>query len=80
MHTRRLKPADAKTFPALRLAALQEAPAAFGSSYDEEKDFQSSTIEQRLAEKSDSGPFGFRIPLASLIQPIARTGKTVHPS
>ncbi len=58
MHIRRLTPTDAAAFQALRLAALKDTPEAFGSSYDEEKDFPASTIEARLAVKPDRGPFG----------------------
>jgi ribosomal protein S18 acetylase RimI-like enzyme len=58
MHIRRLIPSDASAFQAFRLAALQEAPSAFGSSYEEEKNFTASIIEGRLAIKPDRGPFG----------------------
>jgi len=58
MHIRRLTPADASAFQALRLVALKEEPSAFGSSYEEEKDFAASTIEDRLAVKPDRGSFG----------------------
>ena len=58
MHIRRLTPADATAFQAFRLDALKDAPSAFGSSYEEEKDFPASIIEGRLAEKTDRGPFG----------------------
>jgi ribosomal protein S18 acetylase RimI-like enzyme len=58
MHIRRLTPADASAFQALRLVALKEEPSAFGSSYEEEKDFPASKIEDRLAVKPDRGPFG----------------------
>jgi RimJ/RimL family protein N-acetyltransferase len=58
MHIRRLTPADASAFQALRLAALQEAPSAFGSSYEEERDLSASTIEERLTARPDRGPFG----------------------
>jgi ribosomal protein S18 acetylase RimI-like enzyme len=58
MHIRRLTPADAEIFQAFRLAALQDAPMAFGSSFQEEKDFPASVIEGRLALRSDRGPFG----------------------
>jgi RimJ/RimL family protein N-acetyltransferase len=58
MRIRRLTPADANAFQALRLAALKDTPSAFGSSYEEEKDFPTATIQGRLAEKSDRGPFG----------------------
>jgi ribosomal protein S18 acetylase RimI-like enzyme len=58
MHIRRLTPTDANLFQTLRLNALQEVPFAFGSSYDEEKDFSIATIEGRLAVKPDRGVFG----------------------
>ena len=58
MHIRRLTPADAAVFQAFRLAALRDAPTAFGSSFQEEKDFPASVIEGRLALKADRGPFG----------------------
>lgn len=58
MHIRRLTPEDAAIFQAFRLAALQDAPSAFGSSYEEEKDFPASVIEGRLAPKPDHGPLG----------------------
>ena len=58
MQIRRLTPADASAFQELRLAGLREEPSAFGSSYEEEKDFSASIIEARLAARSDQGPFG----------------------
>jgi RimJ/RimL family protein N-acetyltransferase len=58
MNIRRLTPEDAPAFQALRLFALQEAPSAFGSSYEEESAISPSTIEGRLAVKLDRGPFG----------------------
>jgi ribosomal protein S18 acetylase RimI-like enzyme len=58
MNIRRLTSADAAAFQALRLAGLREAPAAFGSSYEEEKDWPLSTIEDRLAASPDRGVFG----------------------
>jgi RimJ/RimL family protein N-acetyltransferase len=58
MQIRRLTPADASAFQELRLAGLREEPSAFGSSYEEEKDFSASIIEGRLAVRSDQGPFG----------------------
>lgn len=58
MHIRRLTPADAPAFQALRLFALEDAPSAFGSSYEEESRFSTSTIEGRLAVRPDRGPFG----------------------
>lgn len=58
MHIRRLTPADATAFQALRLAALQESPTSFGSSYEEEREFSQSFIEQRLAARPDRGTFG----------------------
>ena len=58
MHIRRLTPEDATSFQTFRLVALQDTPAAFGSSFEEERDFPTSVIESRLAVKSDRGPFG----------------------
>jgi RimJ/RimL family protein N-acetyltransferase len=58
MHIRRLTPEDAAAFQTLRLAALQKAPSAFGSSFEEESEFPPSVIEGRLALKPDRGPFG----------------------
>jgi ribosomal protein S18 acetylase RimI-like enzyme len=58
VHIRRLTPADAAAFQAIRLEALQDAPTAFGSSFEEEKDFPASVIEDRLVVKPDRGPFG----------------------
>ena len=58
MHVRRLTPADASEFQALRLAGLKDEPVSFASSYEEEKDLPASTIEERLAIKSDRGLFG----------------------
>ena len=58
MYIRRLTPADAPAFQALRLFALEDAPSAFGSSYEEESRFSASTIEGRLALRPDRGPFG----------------------
>ncbi|MEY4562685.1 MAG: hypothetical protein RLZZ618_1962 [Pseudomonadota bacterium] len=58
MHTRRLTPADADAFQALRLKALIESPDAFGSSHEEEKDFPPAVIESRLAPRADRGVFG----------------------
>ncbi|MGL6039794.1 MAG: GNAT family N-acetyltransferase [Deefgea sp.] len=58
MNVRRLNPADALAYQALRLAGLQESPSAFGSSYTEEKDRAITCIEEQLATKSDRGLFG----------------------
>ena len=58
MQIRRLTPADASAFQALRLVGLLKEPSAFGSSYEEEKDFAASIIEGCLAERTDQGAFG----------------------
>jgi ribosomal protein S18 acetylase RimI-like enzyme len=58
MLVRRLTPADSPAYRALRLAGLREAPAAFGSSYEEEKDHPLAVFEDWLAVKPDRGPFG----------------------
>ncbi|KJK24070.1 acetyltransferase [Burkholderiaceae bacterium 16] len=46
---RLLTPADAGAFQALRLEGLLEAPAAFGSSFEEERELPLATIAGRLA-------------------------------
>lgn len=58
MQVRRLTPADAAQFQALRLAGLKDEPLSFASSYEEERDLPASKIEDRLAIKPDSGIFG----------------------
>ena len=58
MAIRRLTPSDSSCYQALRLAALRDAPSAFGSSYEEEKDFPPDFIRSRLAAKPDGGVFG----------------------
>lgn len=58
MDIRRLLPTDAAIFRALRLAALQESPSAFGSSDEEERAVSIPTIEARLTERPDRGVFG----------------------
>ena len=45
-------------YQSFRLSALHDSPAAFGASFDEEKDYSPSAIEERLALKSDVGAFG----------------------
>ena len=49
---------DAAAFQALRLAALQEVPSAFGSSYQEEKDEAVSLVAERLAPAPGRGIVG----------------------
>jgi ribosomal protein S18 acetylase RimI-like enzyme len=58
MQIRRLTPADAAAFQELRLVGLQEAPSAFGASYEEEKDIPLATIQSRLTIKPDVGSLG----------------------
>jgi len=58
MQLRRLNPSDSNAYQELRLAALRDVPSAFGSSYEEEKDFTASTLEGRLQLKPDRGIFG----------------------
>ena len=58
MQIRRLTPADASQYQALRLAGLKDEPLSFASSYEEEEGLPASTIEGRLAIKSDRGIFG----------------------
>jgi hypothetical protein len=58
MQIRRLTPTDAAQFYTLRLDALREAPTAFGSSYEEEKDIVLTTIEARLPTRPDREALG----------------------
>ena len=58
MLIRRLTSSDLKAFQALRLAALQEAPSAFASSYEEEVAFPPSVNQDRLSTKPDQAVFG----------------------
>lgn len=53
-----LMPDDAPAFQALRLAGLQEAPTAFGSSYEEEQSLTLETVRQRLVVQADRGILG----------------------
>ncbi|MES2015827.1 MAG: GNAT family N-acetyltransferase [Pseudomonadota bacterium] len=57
MHLRRLVPSDATAYQSLRLAALQDSPSAFGSSYEEECDTPLATIAAHMAP--DSGRYRF---------------------
>lgn len=53
MQVRELGPDDASAFQALRLAALQECPSAFASSYAEECETPVDVVAQRLIAKED---------------------------
>jgi len=57
-HVRRLTPEDAEAFRALRLAGLEESPAAFGSSPDVESEHDLELIRARLAPGQDDATFG----------------------
>lgn len=81
VHLRRLAPADAAIYQALRLSALKETPAAYGSSYDEEKDAPTSMIEGILADRPDRATFGaFRAGKLVGLVSLAREGlhNTAH--
>ena len=58
MTIRRLVPADAHVFQALRLRGLMEDPGAFASSHAEEVDRPIGTVAERLAPKPDGAVFG----------------------
>jgi RimJ/RimL family protein N-acetyltransferase len=58
MHVRRLVPADAAAYRALRLAGLLDAPAAFGANHAEEKDLPLEAFAGRLAPRADGAVFG----------------------
>lgn len=57
-NVRRLVPADAVAFQALRLAGLRARPDAFGSSYDAEKDWPIERVRDWLTVRPDAGVFG----------------------
>ena len=57
MQIRRLLASDASAFQALRLAALQESPSAFGSSYEDEHATPVATIAANLAQRNLFGAF-----------------------
>jgi ribosomal protein S18 acetylase RimI-like enzyme len=58
MPIRRLDPADAPAFQALRLAGLLDTPAAFGRNYEEEKVLPLSAFAERLVQREDAAVFG----------------------
>ncbi|VVE83118.1 GNAT family N-acetyltransferase [Pandoraea sputorum] len=58
VQVRRLVPADALAFQALRLSGLQAHPEAFGSSYAEEKDWPVERVREWLTVRPDTGVFG----------------------
>ena len=58
MNIRRLVPEDAASFQALRLQALHECPAAFGSSYEEECETPITVIAGHLTAGSGRNLFG----------------------
>src|SRR2546429_82047 len=48
VEVRRLLPADAAEFQALRLRGLREVPTAFGSSYEEEQGTPATDLAERM--------------------------------
>ena len=58
MKVRKLVPADAAAFQALRLQALREDPVAFASSYEDERDTPLETVAERLAPTGDRAIVG----------------------
>ena len=58
MVVRKLTPADANAFQSLRLLGLQECPAAFASSYEEECGLELPVVAERLALRNDRAMFG----------------------
>ena len=58
IHIRKLAPADAPTYFALRLNSLLDSPGASWASYDEEKQLPLEAIEDRLASGVAQGSCG----------------------
>jgi len=58
MLLRTLKPQDAASYVALRLAGLQECPEAFASSYEEESTTPLAEVEARLQPSADRAIIG----------------------
>jgi ribosomal protein S18 acetylase RimI-like enzyme len=58
IHIRRLGPADAEVFRAVRLEALTAAPEAFGSSPEEESARSVDVLRSRLTDTSPDAVFG----------------------
>ncbi len=58
MVVRKLTPADATAFQALRLSGLLECPTAFASSHEEEVDLALSMVAGRLTARDDRAVFG----------------------
>jgi ribosomal protein S18 acetylase RimI-like enzyme len=58
MNVRRLGPADAVHFQALRLQALREDPIAFAATYEDERDTPIETVAQRLVPTGDRAIVG----------------------
>jgi len=53
MEVRSLNPADARAYQSLRLLALQESPAAFSASHEDEADRSIEEVAARLAPAKD---------------------------
>lgn len=58
LHIRRLAPADAEAFRALRLDALSTAPEAFGSAPEEESARPMDVVRARLSDTGPDAVFG----------------------
>lgn len=59
MTVRRLIPADAEQFQAVRLRGLRDHPSAFASSHAEEASTPLAVVAERLAHKPDGAIFGW---------------------
>jgi hypothetical protein len=59
MTIRALLPGDAAAFQAVRLRGLQECPAAFASSHEEEVDTPIEQVAQRLQPQADRAVLGW---------------------
>lgn len=71
MNIRLLRPADVEAYQSFRLSVLQDSPAALSASFDEEKDYSPSAIEERLALKPDVGVFGAFNDIGAIMSTVA---------
>lgn len=74
---RRLGPADASAYQALRLLGLKDAPTAFASSHEEERAYSAETVAARLAPEGLGATFGAHVD-GALVAVATLLGPTKH--